>query len=230
MTRSSRRRSSWFPPTLLLAALLLALLPTHASAQVGNFGPGFFTSGSSKSAVGFGLWYGASKIRLDAPQSSTSNEVKGLSDALPPTLTSAGPSLGVSFGSWGINAGYNVGQADVGAYADVNQTPGNTADDVYVITARRVSRTLSVIINPLRWLFLGYGTESGTMEFTETSGTAGTVRKLPFSNSFYSFGLACCFDPSKGGFGPIFTFYAKLPVGRGDFTGSEYGAGLGIYR
>ena len=45
-----------------------------------------------------------------------------------------------------------------------------------------------------------------------------------------SFGVAFCFDPRQGGFGPIFTLFAKIPTKRGDFTASEFGAGLGIYR
>ena len=225
-----------FPPLLFLAALVLPLLagmapPAHA--QLGNYGTGLFSGvGGSKTAVGFGLWYGVSRVTLDAAQPTATNEVKGLTDATPSKFNSGGPSLGISYGSWGLNVGFNEGQTHVGALADVNQTPGNPADDVYLISLRRTSRTLGVLVNPLRWLFLGYGKEDGSMEYSEVpaGSPTGVTRKLPFSNSFYSFGVACCFDPRQGGFGPIFTLFAKIPTKRGDFTASEFGAGLGVYR
>ncbi len=219
-------------PALVLLLVLTGFAPL-AHAQLGNYGSGLFSSvGGSKDAVGFGLWYGVSKVTLDAAQPTATNEVKGLSAATPSSFRSAGPSIGISYGSWGLNVGFNEGQANVGALADVNQTPGTTADDVYLISLRRTSRTVSVLVNPLRWLFLGYGKEEGSMEFSQVpaGGGTGVTRKLPFSNDFYSFGLACCFDPRQGGFGPIFSLYAKIPTKRGDFTASEIGAGLGVYR
>ena len=224
-------------PTSVVAAGLLALLlclgmAPPARAQLGNVGTGLFSDvGSTHNAVGFGLWYGVAKFTPDAAPPATTNEIKGLTAVVPDSMRIAGPAIGISFSSWGINVGFGDGQANVGALADVNQTPGTTADDVYVIAVRRSFRAVNVLVNPLRWLFLGYGKEEGTMEFIEgTAGGTGMTRKLPYSNAFYSLGVACCFDPRKGGFGPVFTFYAKIPTNRGDFTGTSLGLGLGVYR
>jgi len=217
----------------LLLALGCVLRPAPVAAQISGFGPGIFSESFGKpgrSAVGFGLWYGESTLRFDAAGAGASNEVRGYTDTLPGSLRSRGPAFGISFGNWGLNIGFNEGQADLGRNADVLQTPGDNTDDNYVISLRRTSRTVTLVVNPLRWLFLGYGQEDGSMEFFQVlPGGTGSTRKLPFSYGFYSVGLAAGFDPRKGDVGPLFTVYAKIPAERGDFSATEFGAGIGLY-
>ena len=222
------RAPAWVFAGLLLW-LLLATLPSLASAQGGNLGLGALSGGASN-AVGFGIWYSQSTLHMDAANDATSSEAAGYIAASPGRLKNRGPSLSISFPNWGLNVGFNDASAPVNGRADVNRTPGNTADDPYVNSIRRTSRTVSILYNPLRWLYVGYGKETGTVEFDQIS-AAGQAEKhrLGFSGGFYSFGIAVGFDPRQHKFGLILALYSKIPASYTDFSGTELGAGIGFY-
>lgn len=225
--RLARRHSVRLTAAAIMLCSAWLAWPTAAAAQGGTLGA---LVDNARNAVGVGLWYSQSTIHTEAAPDGATAEVRGYTSAMPDRITSRGPSFGISFGDWGLNLGFNEASADVNARADVNQTPGNPADDPYVISLRRTSSTVTVLYSPLRWLYVGYGKESGTMQFEQVSAAgAGETRRIGFSHSFYSFGLALGFDPRTHDFGLVFTLYGKMPAARSNFAGSEFGAGVGFY-
>lgn len=225
--RLARIRSIRLTAVAILLCTVWLARPTAAAAQGGALGA---LVDNAHNAVGVGLWYSQATIHTEAAPDTATAEVRGYTAAMPDRITSRGPSFAISFGDWGLNLGFNEGNAPVNARADVNQTPGIPADDPYVISLRRTSRTVSVLYSPLHWLYVGYGQETGTMQFQQVSvGGVGETRRIGFSHKFYSFGLAMGFDPRTHDFGLVFTLYGKVPAARTNFAGQEFGAGVGFY-
>ena len=207
----------------LFLFLLGIMVPQAALAQ-------FRIEDYQKDAVGFGIWYGVGTLTFDAPPETATAEVKGYTAVLPTKASGAGPALGLSFGSFGLTVAFSDTQIEVKKKADVQQTPGSAGDDVFVQTARMTSRRLMLLFQPARFFYLGVGQEEGTIEFTQVSAAGETqTKRVAIDNKFYSVGLALGFDPTKAGFAPIVTVFARFPASRGNFSGTVFGAGVGAF-
>jgi len=210
---------------LLVSALFaLCLAPTEASAQ-----SALFTQ--TNDAVGLGVWYGWGSFSIDAPADDATDEVKGYTDIFPSSISGNGPAVGVSFSSWGVNIGWvNIDEDLQRTRADINQTPNDLTDDVTVLSVKAKTYSITLLYQPVRWFFAGYGREKGTMEFSQLNAAgAYETRKLPVDNPYYTFGLAVGFDPTRSQTAPIVTVFSKIPSERTDFNGSTYGAGIGLF-
>lgn len=208
----------------ILTLVAAGWIPATAQAQSALFS-------QAEDAVGVGVWYGWGRFSVNAPSDLASDEVKGYTDILPSKMTGVGPALGVSFSSFGLNIGVVSAEEDLEAVrADVNQTPGNSTDDVTVLSMVSHTTSITFLYQPLRFLYLGYGSERGTIEFIQLSaGGMPERKKLPIDNKFYSVGLAIGFDPTQGKVAPILTVFGKIPADQSDFNGSSYGAGIGLF-
>ena len=212
------------PGAVVLALLALLALPSQAFAQ-----SALFTE--FKDATGVGIWFGGGTFKIDAAADSATPEVKGYTNIIPASISGIGPGVGVSFSSFGVNIGFSSFEEDLGGVrADVNQTPGNLADDVTVFSMKGTSTTIALLYQPVRWFYAGYGTEKGTIEFSQLSASGvQETRKLSIDYPFYSLGLAVGFDPTKSKIAPILTVFAKFPAKEGAFSGSTMGAGVGLF-
>jgi hypothetical protein len=214
-------------PLLLVVCLAVAGFAVSAPRAVAQV-PGAVVP---KEAVGVGLWYGFGRFTVNGAASNASNEVKGYTDVMPRNLDGGGPAIGFSFKSWGINYGHSEFDVDLkDRKADVKQTPGNTTDDVTVRALHVAVTSITVLYQPVRWFYLGYGKDQGTLEFKQYSalGTPET-RRISVDNPFYSVGIAVGFDPTKKQFGPIATIFAKIPAEQKAFSGSTQAVGVGLY-
>lgn len=184
----------------------------------------------SKAVVGVGIWTAVGEINFDAVRDSASNEVKGYTAVLPSRVQGAGFGIGLSFGIWGVNFGFDQGEADIGKFADVNQTPGNAGDDPFVEKVRRTNRALVVLYQPVRWFYAGVGRDTGKMEFKQISAAgAKETKSIGYENDYYSLGLAIGFDPATSVTAPFVTAFTKIPMERGDFSGTVSGIGVGLF-
>ena len=223
-------RQAWVACSLLIGVGLLTN-GRPASAQSPFISQARVAIDQTKDTSGVAVWYDWSRIRLDAPANSDSDEVKGYVQAIPSSHAGNGPSIGISFSSWGLNVGFTNADADLnGRKADVMQTPATLTDDVTLYAMRYRNIGISVLYQPIRWFYLGIGKDMGSMEFVQQN-AAGTVetRKLPIDYQFYSLGFAFGFDPTVRVTSPVIALFTKIPAKRGNFSSFKYGAGIGVY-
>jgi hypothetical protein len=185
---------------------------------------------TEQKAVGFGFYYGVGVVNFEAPPSNASNEVKGYTDALPTSVLGTGLSVGISYGRWGLIVGANDDQGKINKYADVNQTPNNSADDVFVLSAHRINSSLTLVFQPVRYLFLGLGQNTGSISFDQINpnGTQ-TTRRVGYQNDFYSVGLAFGFNPESTNTGPVLAVFTEHPFAPGVFNGTINAVAVGWY-
>ncbi len=207
-----------------LAALTLAGLARPAWSQIDP------TDLLTKKVVGVGIYYRSGSLGFSGTNGSVTNEVKGYADALPNSMTVTGYVIGVSYGHWGLTVGQDDDAVTVNRNADVNQTPGNAADDVFVKTMRRENSSISLLFQPYRFLFLGLGRDSGTVTFDQVSaaGAAGT-RRFNVTSDYYSLGLGLGFNPFNDKLAPVLVAFFKQPLQNTPFAGTYSGFGLGVY-
>jgi len=220
----------WLMGALMIGASVL-LYSRPASAQSPFISQARVAIDQTKDTSGVAVWYDWSRIRLDAPANSDTDEVKGYVQAIPSSHGGNGPSIGISFSSWGLNVGFTNADADLnGRKADVKQTPANTADDVTLYTMRYRNIGIGVLYQPIRWFYLGIGKDMGSIEFVQQNAAGGAeTRKLPIDSQFYSLGFAFGFDPTMRNTSPLIALFAKIPAKRGNFSSFKYGAGLGVF-
>lgn len=185
---------------------------------------------AKKKAVAFGFYYGVGALNIEAPPPSASNEVKGYTDILPSSVPGTGFSIGISYGLWGLIVGANDDTGELNKYADVNQTPSNSADNVFVKTARRINTSLTLVFQPVRYLFFGLGQNTGSIAFDQINpnGTE-TTRRISYQNPFYSLGLAFGFNPETNRPGPVLAVFTEHPFAPGIFNGSINAVAVGWY-
>lgn len=206
----------------ILAVVLIMMGGQKVTAQ---YSLEFF----NQDAIGIGFWYGWGSFQLDAAANDTDSEVIGYTDILPSTITGGGFAFGISYGYIGFNYGQDENKIDIDEFAEVQQN-NNSSDDVFVYTAKRLNRSLSILVQPMRYLYIGAGYDEGHFEFEQkASGGSKETNKVGYRNDFLSFGLAGGFDPTQTLFAPIFTAYIKIPRKRGDFSGVLTGIGAGLY-
>lgn len=207
----------------VLAATLMGLLaPVAADAQdIPVF--------NHQKAVGTALYYRWGFIEVEAPKTApvtpTQFQTKGLIDVLPEHMPLQGPTLGMSFGDWGIVAAYSLFQADIHRKADLN---GDGVGDVDVLAVQGHTTSLSLLYQPIRHLFIGYGWYQGTMTFqiVDAGGVGSTVKSSTHGN-FYTFALAWGIDPTVRRSSLFFAIYATPAAGdSGEVANSTYGMGL----
>ncbi len=181
--------------------------------------------------VGIGLWYGMGVMAFDTPPDSISNAIKGYNDIMPTSVTGGGPSLGVSYSDFGVNIGWNEGTIKLNSTADIYQTPGNTADDVFVNEAVWNTRSISILYQPLRYVYLGYGRDMGTMEIVHSASSGIGDKKYSIESDFVSLGFAFGFDPEATDLkiAPIVSGFIKYPLTVKEFYGPTIGFGVGVY-
>jgi hypothetical protein len=207
-----------------LLALVGGLLPALAAAQVD------LTSVAGKKAVGIGVFYAMGALTVDGAPANATPEIKGYTEILPTVIDGAGPGIGLSFADWGVVFGVDDNTLDINRSADVNGTPANPLDDVFVYSARRVNTSVTMVWQPYRWWYVGLGRDSGSVAFDQlnASGTRA-IHKISYENDFYTVGLGIGFDPRRSKVAPVLTVFTKHPMSPGAFTGVTNAVGLGIY-
>jgi hypothetical protein len=211
-------------PTLLpvLLALAISAAASPALAQIN------FADVANKKAVGIGIYYGYGTMDLQAAPASASNEVKGYTDVLPSSIPGTGFAIGLSYGHWGFVVGQDDNTIGINKFADVNQTPGNAADDVYVMSVHRTNTSITVFWQPVRFFYFGLGQDMGSLAFDQINPNGQEVtHRIGYEHNFYT--LALGFDPEKNRVGPVFTIFTKRPTDPGNFDGPVNAVGLGIY-
>lgn len=205
---------------------LLLLIPTKGFSQ---FSVEEYLLGATKPAVGVGVWYGAGYFKVDSPGDSVSEKVQGYTEVIPESVSGGGFAVSFSYGSFGLSFAEDNASVDINKYVDI-QGNSDQSDDPYVFSAKRVNRSVTVLFHPSRFVYVGYGFDTGFVKFDqrETDGSRKT-ESITYRNSFYSLSFAGGFDPTKSALAPIFTIYTKIPVAIGDFSGTTYGAGIGVY-
>ena len=185
---------------------------------------------TTRKAVGVGIFYGIGTINLSGPPDNATTEQKGYAAVLPSQISGTGPAIGLSFGLWGLLFGADDNTHAINRSADVNGTPGNPADDVFVHSVRRVNRSITALWQPYRWVYFGLGRDMGSVSFSQNS-AAGTkeTRRFNYTDDFYSLGLAIGFDPTRHAIAPILTVFTKVPTTQTAFNGVTNGAGFGFY-
>ncbi len=212
--------------TLLLSSgLVIVLFFLFPAISFGQFRIEDYQSGG----VGIGIWYGVGSITFDAASSSASDEVQGYTDVLPSSAQGAGGAIGISFGDFGLNFGFDVGELEIDKLADIQQN-SDVSDDVLVIKARRINRSITVLFQPVRFFYLGFGTDIGTMEFVQKApGEDRETNRIGYESPFYSLGVAIGFDPTESLVAPITTIYVKVPTSQTNFSGTVSGIGVGLF-
>ncbi|MDH4247841.1 MAG: hypothetical protein OEW39_08495 [Deltaproteobacteria bacterium] len=205
--------------------------PTPARAQTPFINQARTTVGQTQDTRGVAVWYDWSRIRLDAPADNDTPEVKGYGQAIPSSHSGNGPSIGISFSSWGLNVGFTNADADLnGRKADVKQTPADLTDDVTLYAMRYRNISINVLYSPTRWFYLGMGKDMGNIEFVQQNAMGNIeTRKLPMEGQFYSLGFAFGFDPTVRSAAPLIAAFTKIPAKRGHFSSFKYGVGLGVF-
>jgi hypothetical protein len=221
-----------FHPTLfrpLLLALCCAGFGLCFSAHDAR--AQFPGNATPKEAMGVGLWYGFGRFTLNGASRGASNEVKGYTDVMPRNLEGGGAAIGFSFKSWGLNFGHSEFDVDLkNRKADVKQTPADNTDDVTVRALHVDITSITLLYQPLRWFYLGYGKDQGSLEFRQYSASGSPeTRRLAIDNPFYSVNIAVGFDPTKNRIGPIATIFWKIPAEQKAFSGSTQAVGIGLY-
>ena len=185
-----------------------------------------------RKALGTALYYRWGYVEVEAPKNSADLKTKGLTDTLPDKMPLQGPTIGISFGSFGIVAAYSSFESEINKPADVT---GDGVPDIDVLAVQGHSVSMSLVYQPIRHVFIGYGTYRGTISFqivTPTGGGVGSTVKQPTSGDFYTLALAWGIDPAvranRTQF--FFTVYAAPPATRGsDVVVNTYGIGMGAY-
>ncbi|MBI3992055.1 MAG: hypothetical protein HY342_02180 [Candidatus Lambdaproteobacteria bacterium] len=178
-------------------------------------------------ALGVALYYRWGYIEVQAPSSTADPQTKGLIDTLPDRIPLQGPTLGMSFGDFGFVAAYNVFEADIGKPADLNR---DGVPDTDVIAVRGNSASVSLLYQPIRHFFIGYGRYQGTLAFHIAAGGKGMTVKSQTSGNFYTIALAWGIDPTVRRTQFFFSLYAAPPASVGDEVEvNSYGVGLGAF-
>ena len=214
------------PAILRIAGLLWLtcfIQPWPASGQG-------LTDIGNKPVVGKGVYYSFETTSYSGAPSSASAEVRGYTDVLPGQVRTDGPVFALSYGSWGIAFGYDDAKFDIGRKADVQGTPTNPNDDVFVSSARRTNTSVTTLWNPVGWLYFGLGKDIGTLAFDQVDANGvRSIRKISYDNNFYGLGLACCVKPKIGRSAPVISLYAKMPLDTGTFASQSTSLSLGWY-
>lgn len=206
--------------TLLLYALFVLALPANAKAQDYAFI-------RPRSAVGVGLYYRYGYLAVEAPKSSADVATKGLVDVLPGRIPQQGPTLGISFGDFGVVAAYTFFAADINKKADTN---GDGVGDTNVLAIQGDSVSMSLLYQPVKHVFIGYGTYRGTLRFQLVNAGVGSTRKIAIGGRFYNLGLAWGVDPKVRRSQLFFSIYATPTAGSGSEVSTyTYGIGLGAF-
>ncbi|HEX9843969.1 MAG TPA: hypothetical protein VGC20_14515 [bacterium] len=203
---------------MILLSAMLGARPGTTRAQALTF----FTP---HKAVGVGLYYRWGYIEVEAPKSSVDLKTKGLLDTLPARMPLQGPTLGMSFGDFGFVAAYSLFDAAINKMADVD---GDSVGDVDVLAVQGKSVSVSLVYQPIRHFFIGYGAYRGTLAFQIVGGGVGSTLKSATSGNFYTIALAWGIDPTLNKPQFFFTLYAAPPAGTsGEVVANSYGIGLG---
>ncbi len=209
---------------MLLGAILCSAL--IATSQPGTARAQALTFLTPQKAIGTALYYRWGYIEVEAPKGSADLKTKGLIDVLPARMPLQGPTLGMSFGDFGFVAAYNTFEAVVNKKADLN---GDGIGDVDVLAVQGNSVSMSLLYQPIRHFFIGYGAYRGTIAFQIVNAGVGSTQKTPTSGNFYTLGLAWGIDPTLKRVQFFSTIYAALPAGNSETAVTSYGIGLGVF-
>ena len=213
------------------SAMLLGLF-VLSCALIGGVRPGSargqaLTFLTPQKAVGTALYYRWGYIEVAAPKGSADPKTKGLIDVLPDRIPLQGPTLGVSFGDFGVVAAYNTFEAVINKKADLD---GDRIGDVDVLAVQGHSVSMSLLYEPIRHFFIGYGAYRGTIAFQIVNAGVGSTQKSATRGDFYTLGLTWGIDPTLKRAQFFSVIYAALPAARsGETPVTSYGIGLGVF-
>lgn len=117
-----------------------------------------------------GLYIGEFKMNIDAPPDTATDEIKGYTAVLPETIEGRIGVVQFGFSRFSLNISFIDSEFDINKSADIRQTPGNSADDVFVLSAIRKGVQLSLSYTPLSFITLGVGQDQSDMIFFSTFG------------------------------------------------------------
>lgn len=177
-----------------------------------------------------GVWMQLEQASLEfgtAPVTA-SNDIKGYTDVLPADIPATGGTFGLFFDKYFLTYSSFESNFSIARSADVNQTPGNSADDVYVDTAHLESDTLSVefsVGHPLGVFFVGVGNSKGEITFNPGGTTESTIA---FSNTDLILRILTgfSFDEGDGILEVSYNYYH--PINERPLFNTRQGFGMGL--
>ncbi len=126
----------------------------------------------------------------------------------------------VQFGlaRFSFNISFLESETEINREADINQTVGNPADDVFVLSATRKGVQLSLSYTPLSFMTLGLGQDQSDMIFFQRSATGLEEENvIPLDNTFLFFNLFFSI-PLFENLAPLVTFNVAVPFDPGEFS------------
>ena len=205
---------------LWISMFVVSLFPVSAFGQ---------TLGDLKDARVILLTVNSLNLTFKPPPPAASNEVRGYTDVLNEEFKSNSVSLGLFLKDlpFLFEFGLEEGDAELNKFADVNQTPGDATDDVFVFTARRRITTLSVKFL-FYFLLVGINRIEGEVEFSQnSSGGNPEVKVLSFDNILISFDFFL--GHSDEHFGLFINYKTLHPVFDRDFKADAKGFGITLF-
>ena len=208
---------------LAILFLLAMAFPASGQAQVKEL---------LNDAQGIVLQYNKVTLNFSGALETAPDEVKGYTAVLPNDIESTVTTIGIVINGFVLSRSDEEADFSIGKFADVNQTPGVSSDDVYVDAAKLKSQLITVTFVPVNTGFfllrLGAGKRKGEIQFHQTSsGGVKEVNTVSFSNTFFLLQLTGALSLSDNSvLGLSYMFLA--PLSEDNFQYRSQGLGLGI--
>lgn len=198
------------------AALVIAFL---LAAQNGVWAQGKdFLEQIQGGANYVGIYYGTLRMNFDAPPDDATNEIKGYTDVLPNALEGNIAVFQFGFNSFSLNFSFVDMESDINRLADVNQTTGNSGDDVFVLAVRRKGTQISISYWPTIFTSLGLGKDrSDVIFFQRNASGSEEERTIAVDNTFLFFNLFFKLGSFKS-FTPVVNLNVAIPFDSSDFS------------
>ena len=208
---------------LAILFLLAMAFPASSQAQVKEL---------LNEAQGIVLQYNKVTLNFSGALATAPDEVKGYTAVLPNDIESTVTTFGIVINGFVLSRSDEEADFSIGKFADVNQTPGVSSDDVYVDAAKLESQLITVTFVPVNTGFfllrLGAGKRKGEIQFHQTSsGGVKEVNTVSFSNTFFLLQLTGALALSDNSvLGLSYTFFA--PLSEDNFQSRSQGLGIGV--
>lgn len=199
--------------------LIMWSIPSTVYAQFGIF---------QHDSLGFGLWFSLVNVNIDPAPSTVPDRVKAYTEILPPSFVGVGLGGGASWKNFGLDLGLNRTEINVGKSADVQQNE-DPSDDLFVIKARRLNQSWSILHHPFPFFYYGYGENQGRFEFgVRLPDDRRQVRRVGYFHKYYLLGMVNSFEwvPRPTPLYLLITLYVKVPLEAESFSGKLYGVGI----
>jgi len=205
----------------ILLLILIGLQPVSVFGQVGEF---------FEDIPGFGIWLVQGDLTFGDASPTAKDEIKGYTAVLQKSpARGQGISITVNKGTFGISYSRDEGAIEINEDADIQQTPNNLTDDVFVHSMSRVNRSTGLVVIPFPFFMISIGEDTGEMKIVQSSGGDKETIQIPYSNLYWSFAFTFGLDPPKDTNQFVLSAFYKSNFEGADFGGSILALAIGFY-